>query len=208
MNINLFEEVKRLIDIKSVVLYYGLKLNSNNMACCPFHEDKTPSFKVNTEGYFYCFGCGVKGDSITFVEKMFSLSPIEAIKKLNNDFCLNINLYPKYQNKNNLKKPIIHTENIERDFKDWEEYAYNVLTDYFKMLKDWKYQYAPLHENNFNIQFIESINNYDKIDYYCEILRLGSLKDKMLFFLNAENEVDKIAERITRYKRRNQKQSE
>lgn len=32
MNINLFEEVKRLIDIKSVVLYYGLKLNSNNMA--------------------------------------------------------------------------------------------------------------------------------------------------------------------------------
>jgi CHC2-type zinc finger protein len=39
-------------------------------ACCPFHEDKHPSFSVNEEaGVFYCFGCGATGDVIDFLKK-------------------------------------------------------------------------------------------------------------------------------------------
>lgn len=52
-------------------------------ACCPFHNEKTPSFTVfpDTSSY-YCFGCGAGGDVITFVMKMENLDYVEAVKQL------------------------------------------------------------------------------------------------------------------------------
>jgi DNA primase len=50
---------------------------------CPFHTEKTPSFSVNAElGFYYCFGCGAKGDVITFVREMEHLDFVEAVEKL------------------------------------------------------------------------------------------------------------------------------
>jgi DNA primase len=50
---------------------------------CPFHSEKTPSFSVNSElGFYYCFGCGAKGDVITFVREMEHLDFVEAVEKL------------------------------------------------------------------------------------------------------------------------------
>ena len=50
---------------------------------CPFHDEKTPSFNVNSaNGYFHCFGCGESGDAIGFVQKIEGLSFREAIERL------------------------------------------------------------------------------------------------------------------------------
>ena len=56
------------------------------MACCPFHDDKNPSMKVDQR--FHCFGCGKDGDVIDFTAKLFDLSPKEAAEKLAQDFGL------------------------------------------------------------------------------------------------------------------------
>ena len=56
------------------------------MACCPFHDDKNPSMKVDQR--FHCFGCGEDGDVIDFTAKLFALSPKEAAEKLAQDFGL------------------------------------------------------------------------------------------------------------------------
>ena len=53
---------------------YGVEVNRNGMACCPFHDDKHPSMKLNEE-YFYCFGCGATGDVIDFTARLYNLSP-------------------------------------------------------------------------------------------------------------------------------------
>ena len=60
------EELKSQLDIVKVVeRYFPLKKNG---ACCPFHEEKSPSFSVKpSEGIFKCFGCNKSGDAITFV---------------------------------------------------------------------------------------------------------------------------------------------
>lgn len=58
------------------------------MACCPFHDDKHPSMKIDQT--YYCFGCGEKGDAINYVAKTFGLSQIEAAKKIIQDFHLPI----------------------------------------------------------------------------------------------------------------------
>ncbi|MCL2330939.1 MAG: DNA primase, partial [Proteobacteria bacterium] len=51
--------------------------------CCPFHNEKTPSFKVNEEmGRYYCFGCGEKGDIISFIMKTQNMQYPEAIREL------------------------------------------------------------------------------------------------------------------------------
>ncbi|HET9078542.1 MAG TPA: DNA primase [Acidimicrobiales bacterium] len=50
---------------------------------CPFHTEKSPSFSVNAElGFYYCFGCGAKGDAISFVREMEHLDFVEAVEKL------------------------------------------------------------------------------------------------------------------------------
>ena len=67
--------------------FYGIEVKRNGMACCPFHDDKNPSMKLNEE-YFYCFGCGATGDVIDFTAKLFDLSPKEAAEKLAQDFGL------------------------------------------------------------------------------------------------------------------------
>lgn len=52
-------------------------------ACCPFHQEKTPSFNVNPQKQFYhCFGCGAHGDAITFIMEYEGLSFVEAVESL------------------------------------------------------------------------------------------------------------------------------
>src|SRR3954466_8575325 len=52
-------------------------------ACCPFHNEKTPSFTVNDEkGFYHCFGCGAHGDAIRFLTDARGLAFMDAVKEL------------------------------------------------------------------------------------------------------------------------------
>lgn len=79
------QELKLRSDITEIASsYVNLKRNGRNMVgLCPFHGEKTPSFNIYTEsGSFYCFGCGVGGDVITFVMRIENLDYVEAVKFL------------------------------------------------------------------------------------------------------------------------------
>ena len=77
----IYENIKAAISVKQAAEHYGLKVNRSGMTCCPFHNDRHPSLKLN-EDYFFCFGCGAKGDVIDLVAKLFNLSNHEAVQKL------------------------------------------------------------------------------------------------------------------------------
>ena len=80
------EEIKAKIDIADLVTSYGFQLKhsgSDLWCCCPFHTEKTPSFKVDSSrGTYHCFGCGESGDVFSFVQKQEGLSFIESVQKL------------------------------------------------------------------------------------------------------------------------------
>ncbi len=80
-------ELKQKNDIVSVISRY-IRLDKKGRkfwGCCPFHNEKTPSFSVSEEeGLFYCFGCKESGDVISFVQKMESCDFSDAIKILAN----------------------------------------------------------------------------------------------------------------------------
>jgi len=59
------------------------KAGSNYKACCPFHDERTPSFNVRPDkGFYHCFGCGAHGDAIAFLQEYENLSFTEAVESL------------------------------------------------------------------------------------------------------------------------------
>jgi DNA primase len=78
-------EIKNRIDIEEVVGdFVSLKRKGQNLwACCPFHNEKTPSFSVSpAKGFYKCFGCGKGGDAIDFVMEAEKLNYLEALRYL------------------------------------------------------------------------------------------------------------------------------
>lgn len=82
------ETVNRILDAAQIVDVVGdfvtlKKRGSNYVACCPFHNEKTPSFSVSaSKGIFKCFGCGKSGTAVGFVMEHENMSYIEALKYL------------------------------------------------------------------------------------------------------------------------------
>ncbi len=136
----IYETIKAAISVKQAAEHYGLKVSHNGMACCPFHNDRHPSLKLN-EDYFFCFGCGAKGDVIDLVARLFDLSSYEAAQKLAADFGLD----PKPPTAAAMVKP---KRPYIRQFREDEMLCFRVLTDYLHLLEDWKVRYAPKIPDN------------------------------------------------------------
>ena len=77
---NIFSEVKEQLTTRQVAESYGLRIRKNGVACCPFHDDRHPSMKVDKN--YHCFACGVGGDVIDYTARMYGLSQYDAAKKL------------------------------------------------------------------------------------------------------------------------------
>ena len=105
----IIDEVREKSDIVDVISPYVrlTKRGSNYVGLCPFHNEKTPSFSVNTERQcFHCFGCGVGGNSISFVMKYENLTFTEAVRQLADKAGMNLpeeNYNPEYRKRADLK---------------------------------------------------------------------------------------------------------
>lgn len=88
---DLFDEARRLVSAREVAELNGLHPSRSGFVCCPFHREKTPSLKFYPDGGWKCFGCGKGGNgSIDFVAALYGLTPLEAVRRLNDDFRLNL----------------------------------------------------------------------------------------------------------------------
>lgn len=169
---NIFELVKAAVTVRQAAEHYGLKVNRNGMTCCPFHNDRHPSLKLN-EKYFFCFACGAKGDVIDFVARLFDLSSYEAAQKLVVDFGID----PKPPTAVAIVKP---KHPYIRQFREDEMLCFRVLTDYLHLLEDWKVQYAPeTPEDELEDRFVEACQMLDHIEYLADILTVGTLEERV-----------------------------
>ena len=81
---NIFEAVKQTVTTRQTAESYGTCVNRAGKANCPFHNDRTPSMKVDWR--FHCFGCGADGDVIDFTAQLYGLDAKSAAKRLAEDF--------------------------------------------------------------------------------------------------------------------------
>lgn len=83
------DEIKRSVPFRDAMALYGVTVNRAGFARCPFHAEKTGSFKAGKH-HGHCFGCGWHGDVLDFTGKLFNLSFMDTLKKLNDDFRLGL----------------------------------------------------------------------------------------------------------------------
>lgn len=169
---NLFETVKSAVTVKQAAEYYGYKVNRSDMICCPFHDDRHPSMKLNKD-YFYCFGCGATGDVIDFVARLFGLSSYETAKKLAYDFGIDPDKPPVAMA---LKKPYP----LARVFRNDEMYCQRVLCDYLHLLERWKIEYAPQSpEDNLDDRFVEAGQMLEYVEYLLDVFMFAELEQRV-----------------------------
>ena len=169
----MYETIKAAISVKKAAEHYGLKASRNGMACCPFHHDWHPSMKLN-EDYFFCFGCGAKGDVIDLVTRLFGLSSYEAAQKLAADFGIGTEPGRAVEASRKPKRPHI------RQFREDEMLCFRVLTDYLHLLEDWKVRYAPkTPDDALDDRFVEACQMIDYIEYLADILTVGGLEERV-----------------------------
>ena len=168
----IYETIKAAISVKQAAEHYGLKVSRNGMACCPFHNDRHPSLKLNKD-YFFCFGCGATGDVIDFAARLFDLSSYEAAQKLASDFGID----PKPPTAAAMVKP---KQPRIRQFREDEMMCFRVLTDYLHLLEDWKVRYAPkTPDDALDDRFVEACHMIDYIEYLADILTVGDLEERV-----------------------------
>ena len=138
---SIFTEVKEAVTTREAATAYGITVQNRGMCRCPFHQDRTPSMKVDRR--FHCFGCGADGDVIDFTARLFNLRPKEAAEKLAQDFGV------KYkESKPPSRRSRKRAENKKKFAEQVDEanrLFYVGITDYYLALKSWKEQYAPKH---------------------------------------------------------------
>ena len=166
---NVFETVKAAVTPRQAAERYGLTVNRNGMTCCPFHEDRHPSLKLN-EDYYFCFGCGATGDVTDFTARLFELDSHEAAQKLAGDFGIAADsptTVPK------VKHP------YTRQFREDEMFCFRVLADYLHLLEKWKVQYAPeAPGDDLDDRFVEACQMLDHIEYMADLLIVGSPEER------------------------------
>ena len=138
---NVFDAVKRAVTTRQTAEMYGLKVRRNNMVSCPFHNDRTPSMKVDKR--FHCFGCGAGGDVIDFVSRLYGISSLEAAKKIALDFGIS---YDANLMASRSKKIIRKKSNVQI-YAEAEQRCFRVLSDYYHLLKRWEFIYASNMED-------------------------------------------------------------
>ena len=187
---SVFEAVKQSITVREAAQMYGIEVNRSGMACCPFHDDKNPSMKLNEE-YFYCFGCGATGDVIDFTARLYNLSPKEAAEKLAQDFGL------AYDSQAPPRRRYVRQKTEAQKFKEDRDHAFRVLADYFHLLRKWETDYTPkTPEENPDPRFMEAIQKKDYVGYLLDFFLEDTPDEQKLWIAEHQLEIAKLERRV------------
>ena len=178
----LFESVHDGVTAREAAEYCGIKINRNNMACCPFHDDRTPSMKI--DNHYYCFGCGEHGDSIDFYSKYNNCSKKDAAIQLADIFHI---IYEEHDHHNPYRiKPAIsriqRIKNAKQQRKESVNTFWKDISDYYHTLQKQMEQHAPIQISPDNIKwddlYVEAANQLPYLDYLMDEFLTGSPEEQ------------------------------
>ena len=187
---NVFEAVKQSVSTREAAEFYGIKVSRTGMACCPFHDDKNPSMKLNEE-YFYCFGCGATGDVIDFTAKLFDLSPKEAAEKLAQDFGL------IYDSQAPPRRRYVRQKTEAQQFREDRQRCYRILSDYYYLLKKWESDHSPrTPEEEPHPRFVEAIQKKTYVEYLLDLFLYESEEEQKAWIAEHTAEITHLERRL------------
>ena len=186
----LFEAVKQSVTTRQAAEYYQLRVDRKGLVACPFHNDRTPSMKVDAR--FHCFGCGADGDVIDFTARLHGLDVKAAAEKLAADFHIP---YEETGRKQKHKRPVRSEEQLYRQL---EERCFRVLSNYLLLLRQWETEYAPQPEDEaWHPLFAEALQKKNHIEYLLDVLLNEPMAERAALILEYGREVMKIEQRLS-----------
>ena len=189
MGESVFEVVKQSVTVREAAEMYGIEVKRGGMACCPFHDDRHPSMKVDTR--FHCFGCGADGDVIDFTARLYDLSPKEAAEKLALDFGL------AYDSQVPPRRRYVRQKTEAQKLKEKREHGWRVLTDYYHLLRKWETDYSPkTPDENPHPRFMEAIQKKDYMGYLLDTFLDSSTEAQDQWIAEHSAEISAIEGRV------------
>ncbi len=145
-----------------------IKKGKDSWCCCPFHDEKTPSCKINDDlGSYYCFGCGAKGDIFTIYTELYNFSFPEAVKELAQRVGIRI------------------VDNFDSNINKKNDKIYKILEISTKWFQD------NLETNNNCKRYLNKRNLSDETIKYFKLGFSSSSKQTLYQFLKEQNFEDK-----------------
>ena len=189
MGESVFEVVKQSVTAREAAELYGIAVGRGGMACCPFHDDRHPSMKVDTR--FHCFGCGADGDVIDFTARLYDLSPKGAAEKLAQDFGLS------YDSKAPIRRSYVRQKTEAQVRKEKREHGWRVLTDYYHLLRKWEADYSPkTPDEDPHPRFLEAIQKKDYMGYLLDTFLDSSTEEQDQWIAEHTAEISAIEGRV------------
>ena len=189
MGESVFEVVKQSVTAREAAEHYGIAVGRGGMACCPFHDDRHPSMKVDTR--FHCFGCGADGDVIDFTARLYDLSPKEAAEKLALDFGL------AYDSQAPPRRRYVRQKSEVQKLKEKREHGWRVLTDYYHLLRKWETDYSPkTPDEDPHPRFLEAIQKKDYMGYLLDTFLDSSTEAQDQWIAEHTAEISAIEGRV------------
>ncbi|WP_373222405.1 LPD16 domain-containing protein [Flavonifractor plautii] len=189
MGESVFEVVKQSVTAREAAELYGIAVGRGGMACCPFHDDRHPSMKVDTR--FHCFGCGADGDVIDFTARFYDLSPKEAAEKLAQDFGL------AYDSKAPPRRSYVRQKSEAQVRKEKREHGWRVLTGYYHLLRKWEADYSPkTADEDPHPRFLEAVQKKDYMGYLLDTFLDSSTEEQDQWIAEHTAEISAIEGRV------------
>ena len=189
---NVFEAVKQSVTTRQAAEHYGIHVGRNGMACCPFHNDKTPSMKLDRR--YHCFGCGADGDVIDFAAALYGLGKKEAAVQLAQDFGLS---YEDWKPPGKAKSPSPGRNPRRNSFRKQKTAASVFLPIISTYSVWWRKEYAPHSpEEVFHPRFVEALQKQDHVEYLLDVLLFGETEEKAALITDYGKDVIQLEQRM------------
>ena len=136
--------------------------DDNRAILCPFHAEKTPSFKIyDDENRFYCFGCGAHGDIVDFISRYNGISPREAVDQLREKYGLDTSCpQPEVRELQRMRA-------ARKKMSEWRTDTYVRLCDAYKTLRGWM-SIAPPDE-----RALLWMSYLDRLDWLTDVMAVA-----------------------------------
>lgn len=182
---NVFDETKARLTMAQVAKEYGYSANRAGFICCPFHAEKTASLKLYDRS-FHCYGCGAGGTVIDFVAMLFQLDALGAVKRLNEDYRLGLDLdgRPDPDELRERKR----TQEARKLFDQWRESMLNQLDACIRTANTADFE-------NLTDAAALALQWKETFEYWADILMHANLENQISIFDNRK-EVEGLCKMI------------
>ena len=195
-NGEIFQQAKDPVTMPQAAEMYGYEPNRAGFIRCPFHGgggERTPSCKL-WDDHFYCFGCKTGGSVIDFTARLFDLSPLDAVRRLNTDFALGLSLDRHAPTAAELAAARKRQEvrDALESFNRWRKSALDLLARAIGVGND-----ALIHRTMDGWTEAEclAVREKERLEWFYEELDAGD-DETQLACLRAWEEVSRIATRV------------